>query len=274
MKKLLCTLLLSTTISFAGLVDAVALVVNDEPITLYDIDMRMVEADISKKDAVSSLIDEILYDQLIQKNNISVDVFDINNYLEKVAASNGMDLYTFKSVIKQKYKDYSKFEAETKNRIEREKLIKKIVRGNLKIATDEDLRIYYENNPQTFRTFESIDVISYSSKNKAALIEVVKNPMAAVDGVSQDRVTLTQDKLDSQLKYLLNDTKEGVYTPIFTANKAYVTLFVSKKNGVETLPFAGVKEKIFSIVMQQREKSFLKDYFEKQKLTADIKVLR
>ncbi len=49
MKKLLGILLLSTTISFAGLVDAVALVVNDEPITLYDIDKRMVESKVSKK---------------------------------------------------------------------------------------------------------------------------------------------------------------------------------------------------------------------------------
>lgn len=274
MKKLLCTLLLSATISFAGLIDAVALIVNDEPITLYDIDKRMVQGNLSKKDAVSSLIDEVLYKQLIEQNNISVDVFDMNNYLEKVAASNGMDLYTFKSVIKQKYKDYSKFEDETRSRIEREKLIRKLVRGNLKIATDEDLRIYYDNNEQNFTTFKSVDVIQYGSKNKAALIAVLKNPMAAVEGVSQERVTLAQDKLNPQLRYLLNDTKEGVYTPIFTANQEYVTLFISKKNGVEKIPFETVKEKIFSIVMQKREKSFLKDYFEKQKLTADIKVLR
>lgn len=112
MKKLLGILLLSTTISFAGLVDAVALVVNDEPITLYDIDKRMVESKVSKKEAVSSLIDEALYEQLLQEKNINVDIFDVNNYLEKIAASNGMDLYTFKSVVKQKYKNYDAYEDE------------------------------------------------------------------------------------------------------------------------------------------------------------------
>lgn len=40
MRKTLFTLILSSTIAFAssGLIDAIALVVNDTPITLYDIE--------------------------------------------------------------------------------------------------------------------------------------------------------------------------------------------------------------------------------------------
>ena len=37
---------------------------------------------ISKNEAVSYLIDKILYDQLVQEN-ITADVFDINDYTEK-----------------------------------------------------------------------------------------------------------------------------------------------------------------------------------------------
>ncbi len=40
MKKLLFTLLISVSISYAGIVDAIALVVNDDPITLYDIEKK------------------------------------------------------------------------------------------------------------------------------------------------------------------------------------------------------------------------------------------
>ncbi|SKB45952.1 peptidylprolyl isomerase [Malaciobacter marinus] len=274
MKKLLGTLLLSTTISFAGLVDAVALVVNDEPITLYDIDKRMVESKVSKKEAVSSLIDEALYEQLLQEKNISVDIFDVNNYLEKIAASNGMDLYTFKSVVKQKYKNYDAYEDEIRKRIQREKLIGQLVRGNLKIATQEDLKIYYKNNKNQFTTAKTIDVVQYASKNKKALLEIQNNPMTVNNEVSRSNISLDQEKLNSQMRFLLNDTKINQFTPIITADEQYVTLLVTQKKGVNTLAFEDVKDKIFTVLMQKREQNFLKEYFEKLKLTANIKVVR
>ena len=33
----------------------------------------------------------------LKKNNILLMCFDVNDYIEKVASSNGMDLYSFKS---------------------------------------------------------------------------------------------------------------------------------------------------------------------------------
>ena len=41
MYKLFLTLLVSSGISFAGMANGIALTVNDEPITLYDIDKTM-----------------------------------------------------------------------------------------------------------------------------------------------------------------------------------------------------------------------------------------
>ena len=96
MYKLFLSLLVSSGISFAAMVNGIAIIVNDEPITLYDIDKTMSVNNISKNEAVSYLIDKILYDQLVQENNITADVFDINDYTEKLASSNGMDVYTFK----------------------------------------------------------------------------------------------------------------------------------------------------------------------------------
>lgn len=61
MKKLLFAFLLSASVASAGLVDAIALVVNDDPITLYDIEKRKYEKNLSKEDAVSQLVDEALF---------------------------------------------------------------------------------------------------------------------------------------------------------------------------------------------------------------------
>ncbi|WP_375725189.1 SurA N-terminal domain-containing protein [Arcobacter sp. KX21116] len=273
-KRVLFTLMATFTFSNAQMIDALALTVNDEPITTNDINEKMAETNLKKADAVSALIDEILYKQELEKQNITVDIFEVNDYLEKLAASNGMDLYTFKSILRQKNKDFDKFEERTKKEILKRKLAEKLVRGNIPVATQEDLKIYYDNNQAMFTTAAKINVTQYASKNKRSLITISQNPMALLNDVVKKDFTLEQDKLNPQLKFLLNDTKDGTFTPIFTADRTFVMFFVKSKSGVTTLKFDDVKEKIFNALMGEREQKFLKEYFEKLKLTADIKVIR
>lgn len=273
-RRVLFTLLATFSLSHANMINGVALSVNEVPITLYDIDKTIQDKGINKAEAVSLLVDEVLYNNQMEKENISVDIFELNDYLERIAKSNGMDLYTFKSVLRQQNQNYEAFEANTKKEIMKRKLAAKIVQGNLKIATEDDLKIYYENNKNKFSTASSIEVTQYSSKDRRALQVISKNPMANVEGIAKSDFNLEQDKLNSQLKFLLNDTTIGSFTPIVTAQQQYVMFYVKNKNGVEVLPFEEVKEKIFNTVMNEREQKFLKDYFEKLKLTADIKVIR
>lgn len=274
MKKLFISILLTVGILNAGLVDGVALTVNNDAITLFDIDKKMAQTGANKKQAVGMIIDELLYQQELDKHNISVSILDINAYLEKVAAQNNMDLYTFKSIIKQKYSNYEAFEEETKKRILQEKLVQKLVRGNIKVATEEDLQLYYDNNSAQFETASQFEVTEYSSKNKAALIQVVKNPMITSSEINKKELSLNHKSLNGQIKFLLNSTKVNSFSPIFTANKHFVSLFIKNKEGKAKQSFDEVKNKIFGMVMGQREQKFLKEYFEKLKLTADIKVIR
>ncbi len=274
MKKLLFVFLVSLSASFAEMVDAIALVVNETPITLYDIEKKKFERKISKELAVSELIDEALFQELVQKYNIKADIFDVNNYLDKLAASNGMDLYTFKSIIKQKYKDYAKYEEQTKQLIIRQKLTNRLVRGNLKIANEEDLKIYYENNQNLFKMAAMVKAVQFSSKNKTALIKAMKDPNADAVEVIKTPVDLDQKNLNPQLRYIINETNNNQFTPIFNANKQFISLLILQKEDEQTIAFESVRDRIFNIVMQDREKKYLKDYFEKLKLSAEIKIVR
>ncbi|WP_228254316.1 peptidylprolyl isomerase [Halarcobacter bivalviorum] len=274
MTKLLLVFLTLTTMSFAQLVDAIALTVNDQPITLYDIEKRKVEANLPRDKAVAQLIDEVLFEQLVEEHNITADIFDVNNYLEKIAASNGMDLYTFKSIVKQKYQDYSAYEEQTRQMIIRQKLTDKLVRGNIKIATEDDLKIYYENNKNLFSTASTVRAVQYSSPSNEALQKAIRNPMENVKDVKKANIELNQANLNPQLRYILNETKVNQFTPVFTSNKQYVSLLISEKGNSQTLAFEDVKDRIFNMIMQDREKKYLKDYFEKLKLSADIKIVR
>ena len=274
MYKLFLTLLVSSGISFAGVVNGVALTVNDQPITIYDIDKTVSINKISKNEAVGLLIDKALYEQAVSQNNITADVFDVNEYIERLAKANGMDLYSFKAIVKQKYANYADFEEEAKDAVIRQKLIQKIVKGQLAVATQEDMELYYEKNKSQFSTSKAYEVTQYTSKNKASLANAINNPMVIAADVEKTSLKLGVQSLQPQMQFLLNDTKLNTFTPIFTANKQFVSLFVIRKEGTTSLDFETVKAKIFNDMMSLREKKYLKDYFEKQKLTADIKIVR
>ena len=274
MYKLLISLLIGSTLSFASVVNGIALTVNEEPITLYDIKKSMSSENLSKGEAVNKLVDEILYEQLVKQNNITADVLEVNSYIEELAASKGMDVYSFKSIIRQQFPNYEEFEKQAKEAVIRQKLISKVVKGNIKVATNEDMKLYYENNIDRFKAPKTVEAIQYSSKNRQALLKTQNNPMFISNNVAKNQVTLDTKRLNPQMLYILNQTKKGKFTPIFTANSAYNTLYIKDKYGVTNLDFETVKEQIFREIMTAREKSFLKDLFEKERLTADIEIKR
>ncbi|MDX4058441.1 peptidyl-prolyl cis-trans isomerase [Aliarcobacter skirrowii] len=274
MKKILLIFSLFIGFTLANTINGIAVLVNEDPITIYDIKEDMKKRGVDENSSVSYLIDKTLFEQLVKQNNISADIFDINEQIEKLANSNGMDVYSFKSIIKQKYPDYNDFENEVKDSVIRQKLIKKLVRGQLAIATIDDVKLYYEKNISQYQTSKYFYVTQYSSSNKEDLIEKISTPMKVIPSVTVSELKIDSKDINAQLQYVLTTTKNRSFTPIFTLNNQYISLYVKNKEGSEAINFDIVKDRIFNEIMEQREKVFLEQHFEKQKLTADIKVIR
>ena len=116
MTKIILTVAFLAINLYAGLVNAIAITVNETPITLFDIDKEVVSKKISQDKAVSQLIDAILYEQELKKNRISVDIFDVDNYIEKLAASNNMNVLDFKTLVRQQ-QNYTIFREKIKKTI-------------------------------------------------------------------------------------------------------------------------------------------------------------
>jgi len=271
-KKIFYTILFISGL-YANLIDGIAILVNDTPITLYDIDKKMQTEHITKEQAIAILIDKILYKQELKKYNINVDIFDIDDYIEKLAKQNHMSVLDFKSVIRQQ-QNYDLFVEQIKKQLLHQKLIKRIATGKIKIATPEDIEIFYKNNQEQFKVANSFDVIMYSSTNKRFLKELQQNPMLQNPNIEMKTLALTTKDLNSQTKYILNTTKERSFSVIFAQNRKFNMFFVQAKKNIKTMPLDSVKNMIFNQIMKQREQQYLKDYFETLKITAKIKVIR
>jgi len=274
MKKLFFVCMISISLLYGGNISSIALKVNDEIITTYDIQELMQTQNLTQQQAVDKLIDQALFDQEVEKYNIRVTQEDISNYMHRLAQQNGITIDSLKSVMAQKFGSYEIFEEQTKQKLLQEKLIGRIARGKIKVATDEDLKIYYDSHNELFKSANRFEIVEYASKNKNVLLSVARNPMLKTDLVTLTPRVLTKDTLNPQIRALLNSTKIGTFTPILKAKDGFVMLFVKNKSQYDVIPFDQVKSKIFDKVMYERESAYVKDYFEKLKLSADIEIVK
>jgi len=256
----------------AGTINAIAVIVNDYPITLVDIDTKMEELKVVQEKAISVLIDEALYIQSLEKYRVTVDTFDVDNYIDKIAKNNKMSSFEFKNAIKQQ-EDYEKFVEKIKLELRHQKLITAIASNKLIIANEEDLNIYYNNNISQFKIAKKIDAIHYSAKDKNFLEALKKNPMMPNSSIEIKNTTFNIE-VSPQMKYIISQTKEKTFSSIFPEDKTYNMIYVSTKHEIEDIPFETVKDTIFNTIMTNRESEYLKTYFENLKVSADIKILK
>ena len=151
-------------------IDGISLIVNNEPITTYEIQKYKNTLHISTNRAIDLLIQKKVEDREIKLSDIRVDSYDVEEEMKKIANQNRLSLDEFKEILKQKGIDLNEYEEELKNRIKREKLYKKIASSKIRKATEDELRRYYKNNPQEFSIPQKIDIIEYSSPNKEELL--------------------------------------------------------------------------------------------------------
>jgi len=256
----------------AKIINQIAYQVNDDIITTYDINAKMQQSGLSKAKVINLLIEQALFKQQLSKYNIQVSDEELNEQIKKIAARNNMGFASFMKVINNNPK-YASFLDELKSQLEHRKLVEILSRGNIAIANDEDLRIYYNNHKKEFKKPNSVSGVLYSSINERALLAQISNPMLRQHFISTKKIKTNIKNLSPQLQYLVLNTPNNTFTQIYQENSKLHTLYILKKTYLGVLPFNQIKTRIFEIVMQKRQNDFLKDYFDTLKAKADIKKL-
>ncbi len=269
-----CYLVLAGTTAFAGLVDAVSIVVNDRPITLYEIYKTQKSLGIPKTKAVELLIKKRIKEEELQRLGIGVDDFDVINEIDKIARRNGIDTLKMRTILAKQGVDWEEYKKRIEEKLLQERLYRRILSTKIQSPSDETLREYYRLHIRSFSLPRKIEVIQYSSTDKQALTAVMKNPLAAIPGVARKQETLETQKLNRELLYLLTKTPKGEFTEIIPVGGRYVLFFVQDLIDSEPLPFEKVKERVFAMWMEQKQQEAIESHFEKLRAAADIKVLR
>jgi len=254
----------------AKIVDKVIANVEGKPITSYELQIFAKQNNISESKALNILIDQKLIDSEIKKRGISVDDFEVENEMEKIAKQNGMDLFEFKNILAQKG-ELKKLKNQVKKNLLKRKLFDQIIQTKLNI-TSNDLKEYYKKHKSDFTIFNTIQVIKYSANNPAILNKIKKNPLMNSPLIKSKTLVLNSDNMPLGMIFLFKDLNEGEYSPILNEGINYTMYYIVKKEGKKILPFNKVKNLIYSKLVNEKQEIILKTYFERLKNRADIKI--
>jgi hypothetical protein len=182
----------------AALIDAVSVVVDNEPITVYEIYRLSKQLNIQTKEALDILIRQKLELSQIKFMNIQVSDYDINQQINEIAAKNNLSIQAFYDALKNEGVTSDVYKAELKQKMQQDKLYQYILSSKFQAANEDDLLLYYNKNQHEFTRFESFDVIKFESQDAKDLENIhVKS--------KNDEEMLEQITADDYAKHTIKD---------------------------------------------------------------------
>ena len=256
-----------------NLIDGIAIKVDGNIITLYEINELQKAKKLPRQSAVDELINEKLKENEIRRLNIKVDDSRINDEINNIAMSNKITRAELENaLIKQKI-NIDEYKAELKNHITNRELMQRILQTNSAFASESDLSAFYEKNKNDFKIPTKIKVTSYTATSDVELQRFLQNPMMLNPNIQSKDEEIDIRALPPQVMGVFLDTPERKFTPVLNSGNALIVFFIKEKGGMEILPFESAKSMVMQKYSQARESEILNEYFAKIKANANIEVI-
>lgn len=272
-------ILLLTLLSFAlhaEMIDGVAILVKEDPITLYDITQEMEHGNLTRKEAIDALIRKTLESQEITQRQLHVEPSEVFKEIKTMAQQNNMTTsQLYDAMLRIRGLDETAFKAKIKENLLNKKLYDAIAFSKIDRPSDVDVEEYYRLHINEFNFAETFSILIYSAASQQLLQEKIANPMLYNPEIHSESATLEYAKLNPQLAQLLSQTNLNQFTPIIPSqNNQFMTFFVQEKSGQTTMELDKVRNQVEGAIMNERRISVLNDYFARLRMNADIKILR
>ena len=151
----------------AELVDRIVAVVNEDVISLYELN-RQTEPYVEKikssqypgetenqlifevrSNILQRLIDQKLAEQELQRKNITVSENEIDNAIERIKEAQSLTDEDLKKALQARQINYEEYREQTRKQILRAKLVNQEVRSKI-VITEDDIRQYYERHKEEY----------------------------------------------------------------------------------------------------------------------------
>jgi FKBP-type peptidyl-prolyl cis-trans isomerase (trigger factor) len=276
MKKLFLSLLLAPLLS-AEIINAIAVTVDNETITLYEIKQEQGLTQLSTKETVDQLIRAKLEEIEAKKRQINVSNQEVLDELKKMAEQNNMSLsQLYEAMSSTRHLSESQTKEKTKEKLLKQKLFNAIAMAKMDEPTDQEVEEYYQLHLKEYQMPKSIDTVLYSSADQNLLKEKIANPMMSFSGVSTENMTVELAKINPRLAEILISTESGSFTPVLPqmGGSGYMSFYLLRKNETVSPELEQIRAQVENKIMEDKREQILNEHFQRMRVNADIKVLR
>lgn len=276
MKKILLLLTLSP-ILFSDIIGGIAITVDNETITIYEIQQEQKITKQNVKNTVDSLIRSKLEHIEAKERHISVTDQEVLDDLKKMAKSNNLSLsQLYEAMSSARNLSESQTKDKTKEKILKQKLFDAVAMSKMEEPTDEEVQEYYNLHLSDYQTPKSVDTILYSAQNKVALEQKISNPMMQIPGVKTENTRIDTAKINPRLAQLIIRTKDNSFTPILPqmGSTGHMAFYILQKNDMNTPPLELIRPQVENKIMDDYREHILNEHFQRLRVNADIKILR
>lgn len=275
MRSLTLSALLATFL-WSAPIGGVAVLVKNNPITLYEVQQEMKQNGTNAQTSADTLIRKKLEQLEAEEKKITVSSAEVQEELSRMATQNNLSVDQFMSAM-QNVRGLSEKElkAKVEESIKGQKLYSAIAFSKMSQPTAEEETEYYQLHLDEFSRPESFDVTIYLSSNQEALATKIADPMRNVGNIQMKEEKLAYKSINPQLAQLLNKIPNGSFGSILPDGKnGFMSFYMRDKQNVITENIDTVRPQIANTIMGEKRNQVLNDYFTRLRLSADIKVVR
>lgn len=273
MKKIWIFLCFFVFLAEAATLNAIAIIVDKEPITLYEIDKAMKELKTSRANAIQALINDRIEQAQIKKMGMFVNDLELENEITKMLSQNGGDINELKASLKASGRSYDVFKKDFKQQLEKRKLYEAVASGAKVDYSEDGARSFYETNTNEFLLFTNISVSIYSSA-QAQSLENLRNANVKGKNIKERSAVLTLQNTDPRLLVFLSRIENNAFSPVLENGNEFTLYKVRRKSLPQPLPYEEIKDEVSNVYVNKQRQDFIKDFFDKAHSKAQIIRLR
>jgi len=271
MKKIFIIVSLLVAISQAKMINAIAIVVEGEPITTAEVKAVQTQMNVSKSKAQDMLIDNRLQKASMKGINITEDEIDLR--ISKIAKKNNLTVKKMQKELKKQGMPWNKFRDQIETSLKKQKFFRLKIAKIIPTPSTDELKLYYKKHPDMFKLPSSITATQYSAKSKKHLLAFLKNS-SNKKFIKEGDITYSGEELTPQLMSIFMDVPIGSYTSIFNNGSRFVVFRVDGHGVGEIKPFSQVQYKVAAAWRREQQTKTIKEYFQKIRRDAIIEIIR
>jgi peptidyl-prolyl cis-trans isomerase SurA len=253
----------------AEIFNRIVAVVNDDVVTLYELNQEILRNTGATSDALEAQDDELyielrrhILDMMVNEKcaqekvkelEIKIEQKDVDSHIERIKEDNHWTHEDLLATLKADEMTYEEYREEIKRNLERDRLISAEIVARI-VIREEEVRLYYEEHQADFATEETVRLAGMLITSKNA--EEAKNVLTRLKNgedlvLLTDLGTLETKHLDSELKKVVDALNVGEVSELIVRPNGIQIIKLLEKQDRGIKPIEEVEEAIRSTLYGQ-----------------------